>query len=122
MGRIMSAFSDEKPINRKTYKFRYHKPAKPPEEQSIQLRVKLPPAIHKRVHKLAAGLGVSFSKAICILLDTDEAKQMAPPIADTWVAKAKQEGKYSSFNLFGRSKRHGNAKRISRKAEGDKPK
>lgn len=96
-------FSDEKPINPKTYRFRYQPKAKPEEQQTIRKLVQIAPEVDERIKRYARRRGCSYSRAIHYLLDTKEAAEMEPPVSIDWaeVARQKQGQYFVSYNLLG---------------------
>ncbi len=87
----MNEFFKERPIDQETYKFRYKKPPLEKDRQPIARLVKLPPEVDARIDKYARKRACSFSKAIVYLLDTEEAKQMEPPVRYDWVVAAREK-------------------------------
>lgn len=87
----MNDFFKERPIDQKTYTFRYRKPPLEKDRLPVSRLVNLPPEVDTRIAKYARKRGCSFSKAIVYLLETEEAKQMEPPIVYDWVAAAKEK-------------------------------
>lgn len=120
----MSKFSEETAIDPKKYRFVPRIVADPRNKQKIYKSLTLRPETHKRIHKLSCKLGISFCDALEKLIDTEEARAMAPLEVSTWIdtVKSKELG-YAGYDLFGsnrRKKRHnGNTKGISGKVQGD---
>jgi hypothetical protein len=110
-------FSEEKRIDQKKFRFIPRKVADPINKEKVRKQIDFLPETFKRIHKLACQDGISFSKALERMLDTEEAKAMTPDVTTTWMDKVKAEvGSYASYNLFQKTRKtNGNTKGISRK-------
>lgn len=119
----MSKFSEETAIDPKKYRFVPRLVADPQNKQKIYKGLSFKPEVHKRIYKLSCKLGISFCDALEKLIDTDEARAMAPLEVSTWVdtVKSKELG-YAGYDLFGSNRRkrhkHGNTKGISSEVQG----
>lgn len=120
----MSKFSEEPAIDPKKFRFVPRLVADPRNKQKIYKSLSFHPETHKRIHKLALKLGVSFCDALEKLIDTEEAREMAPLEVSTWIdtVKSKELG-YAAYDLLGSGRRrkhkHGKAKGISGEVQGD---
>jgi len=103
----MNEFFKERPIDQKTYRFRYRKPPLTKEQRPVSRMINLPPEVDERILNYSKKRGCSYSKAIVYLLDTEEARQMEPPIVHDWVeaAKSKERGVYEESWAFLSNKR-----------------
>lgn len=110
-------FSEEKRIDQKKYRFIPRKVADPINKEKVRKQIDFLPETFKRIHKLACQDGISFSKALERMLNTEEAKAMTPDVTTTWMDKVKAEvGSYASYNLFKKTRKtNGNTKGIPRK-------
>lgn len=107
----MSKFSEEPAIDPKKYRFVPRLVADPRNKQKIYKSISFKPEVHKRIHKLSCKLGISFCDALEMLIDTEEARAIAPLEVSTWINEVKnKELGYIGYNLFGanRRKRHTN--------------
>jgi hypothetical protein len=117
----MSRFSEEKPIDPKKFRFVPRREANPINKEKVAKMVKLLPETYRRVHKLACKEKISLSAALEMMLDTQQARDLAPLNTDSWINKLKQDEpvKYASYNLFKkprtRRQSNGNTKGISPK-------
>jgi macrodomain Ter protein organizer (MatP/YcbG family) len=112
MGTTMTE-SSEKPIDPKTYRFRWRKKAKPEEQQTVKRTVSLTPETHQRILNYARRSRIGFSKAVEKLLDTEESRAMEPIVTIDWdkVRRMKLGNHYMSIDLF----RSGNRRRYKQK-------
>jgi hypothetical protein len=114
----MKRFSEEKPIDPKKYRFVPRRVADPINKEKIAKTVLMLPETYRRVHRLALNEKISFSKALEMMLDTEQARALAPVLTDDWMKKLKKDEpvKYASFNLFTnpkkKRKKNGNTKGI----------
>lgn len=112
-------FSEEKRIDQKKYRFIPRKVADPINKEKVRKQIDFLPETFKRIHKLACQDGISFSKALERMLNTEEAKAMTPDVTTTWMDKVKAEAVgYASYNLFKKTRKtktNGNTKGIPRK-------
>lgn len=119
----MSSFSEEKRLNRKKYRFVPRRVADPANKEKVSRTVMLPPETFQRIHKLACKEGISFSRALERMLDTDEAKAMAPDKVTSFIDHVKDTKLgYASYDIFTGSKRktktNGTTKGISSEVQG----
>jgi len=120
----MSRFSNEKVIDPKKYRFVPSRVADPINKEKIAKMVTLLPETYRRIHKLACKEKISFSAALEKMLDTAEAKAIAPAHTEDWLKKLKkrEEPKYASYNLFSQPKTrrqaNGNVKGVSSPTKG----
>ena len=77
----------EKPINRETYRFLQRKAA-PTHLQKVRKTVWLSPENAERVRKLSRSKQISYSKALDMLLNTDDAAEICAPVKIDWKQKA----------------------------------
>jgi len=118
---IMNSFSNVPKIDPKKFKFVPRKVADPMNKEKVAKKVLLMPQTHNRIHKLACSKGISFSSALELMLDTEEAKTLAPAQVNDWIknVQAPKEQGYASYHIFTkpqtRRQANGNTKGISRK-------
>ncbi len=117
----MNSFSNIPKIDPKKFKFVPRKAADPMNKEKVSKKVFLMPQTHNRIHKLACSKGISFSSALELMLDTEEAKTLAPAQVNDWIknVQAIKEQGYASYHIFTkpqtRRQANGNTKGISRK-------
>ena len=118
---IMNSFSNVPKIDPKKYRFVPRMVADPINKEKVAKKVLLMPQTHNRIHKLACSRGISFSKALELMLDTEEARKLAPVEVNTWIKKVQEpkEQGYASYNIYTKPKTkrqaNGNTKRIPKK-------
>jgi len=118
---IMNSFSNVPKIDPKKYRFVPSRVADPKNKEKVAKKVLLMPQTHNRIHKLACSKGISFSSALELMLDTEEAKTLAPAQVNDWIknVQAPKEQGYASYHIFTkpqtRRQANGNTKGISRK-------
>jgi len=118
---IMNSFSNVPKIDPKKYRFVPSRVADPMNKEKVAKKVLLMPQTHNRIHKLACSKGISFSSALELMLDTEEAKTLAPAQVNDWIknVQAPKEQGYASYHIFTkpqtRRQANGNTKGISRK-------
>jgi len=118
---IMNSFSNVPKIDPKKFKFVPRKVTDPMNKEKVSKKVLLMPQTHNRIHKLACSKGISFSSALELMLDTEEAKTLAPAQVNDWIknVQAPKEQGYASYHIFTkpqtRRQANGNTKGISRK-------
>lgn len=118
---IMNSFSNVPKIDPKKYRFVPSRVADPMNKEKVAKKVLLMPQTHNRIHKLACSKGISFSSALELMLDTEEAKTLAPAQVNDWIknVQATKEQGYASYHIFTkpqtRRQANGNTKGISRK-------
>lgn len=117
----MNSFSNVPKIDPKKFRFVPRAVADPINKEKIGKKVMLRPETHRRIHKLACSRGISFSSALELMLDTEEAKTLAPTQVNDWiknVQEPKEQG-YASYHIFTkpqtRRQANGNTKGIPRK-------
>jgi hypothetical protein len=112
----MSRFSEEKPIDPKKYRFIPSRVADPINKEKIAKMVTFFPETYRRVDKLAKKEKIPLSSALEIMLNTEEAKAIAPANTEDWIKKLKKQGepKYASYNLFTKPKTRRQANGITK--------
>ena len=110
-------FSEEKRIDQKKYRFIPRKVADPINKEKVMKHVHLLPETFRRIHKLSCSEGISFSKALEKMLDTEEARAMTPDVTESWISKVKDTvSGYASYNIFQKTRKtNGNTKGIPKK-------
>lgn len=73
----------EKPINRETFKFLQRGPA-PPHLRRVKKVVWLSPENAERIAKLSRNKQIAYSKALEMLLDTEDAAEICAPVQIDW--------------------------------------
>lgn len=119
-GGIMSSFSDHKRLNKKKFRFIPNIVADPANKEKVSRNVRLRPETFKRVHKLACQEQCSFSEALERMLNTEDAKALAPCVVNTLIKRVQDtQIKYASYNIFTeptrKTKTNGTTKGISGK-------
>ncbi len=117
----MNSFSNVPKIDPNKFKFVPRRVVDPINKEKIGKKVMLLPETHRRIHKLACSRGISFSSALELMLDTEEAKTLAPYQVNDWIknVQAPKEQGYASYHIFTkpqtRRQANGNTKGIPRK-------
>lgn len=98
----MNSFSNVPKIDPNKFKFVPSRVADPINKEKIGKKVMLLPETHRRIHKLACSKGISFSSALELMLDTEEAKTLAPSQLNDWIknVQAPKEQGYASYHIF----------------------
>ena len=115
---------DEPSIAGKPYRFVPNRVPDPANQNKVSKTVRFDQAVYGRIHRLACKEQIPFNKALEKMLDTDEARQMAPDVVPTLIDRIKATTLgYASFNIFTRKpktkrQKDGNTKGISRKIQG----
>jgi len=86
----MKDFFKERPINQETYRFRCKRHLEK-DRMPVSRIINFPPEVDKRISNYARSRGCSFTKSLVCLLDTEEAKQMEPPVRYDWVVAAREK-------------------------------
>ena len=119
----MNTFSNVPKIDPQTFQFVPRRVAEPINKEKIGKKITLTPQTHRRVHKLACARKISYSAALELMLDTDEAKTLAPAEVSDWIKKvqAPKEQGYASYHIFTkpqtRREANGNTKGIPKKTK-----
>lgn len=79
----------EKPINRDTFRFLARKPA-PPHLRKVKRAVWLTAENAERIRLLSRNKQISYSKALEMLIDTEDAAKICAPVKIDWKARLKE--------------------------------